>query len=943
VAFEEENEGSFGELLARYRTQSRISREKFAACLQVHRNTVIKWEQGDSLPKDRARIEEIVRCLNLRDTQRDALFKAALLPIPQITHNLPYPRNPFFSGRDQELEQLLVLLQHKQAASIGQTQSISGLGGVGKTQLAIEYAYRHQDEYQYVLWAEAENAEVLVASFTEIAHLLNLPEKDVQEQAITVQALKRWLKQHRNWLLILDNVNRPDLLSDFLPSTVGGHLLITTRHADLSTSLPSLAHSLVVDPFSDEQGALFLLHRSGLLALDATIDRVEADMQQLALSITHEMGGLPLALDQAGAYLNATKSSLAIYQQLYQQRRTQLLQERRGADADHPEPVATTWNISFRTIEQQNPAAADLLRFCASLAPDAIPEEILIKGAEKLGSRLASVVADAYLFNEAIEVLRIYSLITRDPHVQALSIHRLVQVVLRDSMSSETQQKWAECAVLALNTAFPDTDFANWSICERMLPHALICTTWLKQARKASPEAADLFHQVGGYLYQRARYEEAEPLLQLTLTIREQLLRANHPIIATSLSNLALLYSAKGKYVQAELLNQRALAIREQSLGPIHPDTALSLNNLACLYYDLEKYEKAESLWKRALEIWEQIQGLSHSDAAEVLSNLAHLYADQGEYVEAEPFARRALAIYEQVRGPEHPDTASSLNALANIYWGQRKDAEAELLVLRELEIRKQTLGLMHDKTALSLNSLAVLYTEQGKYAKAELLAQQALEIYEQVLGPTHPDTGTGLTKLAEIYLSQEKYAQAEPLYLRALSIFEQTPERIYPTTLIKSLHDLADIYRKQGKYTEAELLALRALEICEQELSQTSLQTGMILNLLAILYQEQDKYEEAEPLALRALEIYEQHVGRNHPNTAAVLNTLAKLYWRQERYSEAEPLYLRALEVNEQQMGRDHPTAHIIRKNYILLLQTLGRNEEATMLDNQENREDVS
>jgi len=163
VAFEGEDEGSFGELLARYRTQSRMSREKLAACLQVHRNTVIKWEQGDSLPKDRTRIEEIVQCLNLGDPQRDALFRAALLPVPHIIQTLPYPRNPFFIGRDQELEHLHGRLQQKQVAAVGQTQSISGLGGVGKTQLAVEYAYRYQAESQYVLWAGAENAEALMA------------------------------------------------------------------------------------------------------------------------------------------------------------------------------------------------------------------------------------------------------------------------------------------------------------------------------------------------------------------------------------------------------------------------------------------------------------------------------------------------------------------------------------------------------------------------------------------------------------------------------------------------------------------------------------------------------------------------------------------------------------------------------------------------------------
>lgn len=260
-------------------------------------------------------------------------------------------------------------------------QSISGLGGIGKTQLAVEYAYRYRAEYQYVLWAHAEGVEVLMSSFTEIAHVLDLPEKEAQEQEVAIQAVKRWLQRQHGWLLILDNA-APDLLPIFLPSTVGGHLLITTRAADLSTQIAGLTHSLVVEAFSDEQSAFFLLHRSGLLAPDVTLDQADARTYHLALEVSHELGGLPLALDQASAYLKATGSSLATFQQIYQQRRAQLLNRRRGAD--HPEPVATTWDISFRKVEEENPAAADLLRLCAFFAPEAIPEEILTKGASEI-------------------------------------------------------------------------------------------------------------------------------------------------------------------------------------------------------------------------------------------------------------------------------------------------------------------------------------------------------------------------------------------------------------------------------------------------------------------------------------------------------------------------------------------------------------------------------
>jgi nucleoside phosphorylase len=377
-----------------------------------------------------------------------------VFPLTSISSllNLPFPRNPYFTGREFELQVLHTRLTQQQSVAIGQTSAISGLGGIGKTRLAIEYAYRHHSEYQQVFWAQADSVESLVSSYSEIARLLNLPEKDSQEQDSITQAIKRWLQYQSGWLLILDNVDSPELLPAFLPPTVGGHLLITTRVADLSSHLANLAPPLSVESFTDEQGALLLLHRSGLLAIDVPFHQADGSTQMRAIAIAHELGGLPLAIDQAGAYLAATGCGLVTYQQIYRDRRSELLKERRNPD--HPEPVATTWEISFRKVEQNNPAAADLLRFCSFLAPEAIPEELITKGVSDLGPVLAAVVVDPFLFNAAIENLLAYSLIRRDPHARTLTVHRLVQAVIRDSMNIHMQQLWIERAINVISSEY---------------------------------------------------------------------------------------------------------------------------------------------------------------------------------------------------------------------------------------------------------------------------------------------------------------------------------------------------------------------------------------------------------------------------------------------------------------------------------------------------------
>ncbi|HEY0754947.1 MAG TPA: FxSxx-COOH system tetratricopeptide repeat protein [Ktedonobacteraceae bacterium] len=645
---------------------------------------------------------------------------------------IPFARNPSFSGREEQLRTLGKQLRSRQRAAIGQIQAISGLGGIGKTQLAIEYAYRHRADYTWIFWARADTIETLNGSYSEIAALLDLREKDAQKQEIVVQGVKSWLHSHADYLLILDNADDPAILPAFVPPDPAGHLLITTRAADLSGLGLGLGEPLALRLLTPQQGVELLLRRAGLLA------SASPQEQALAVQLADELGGLCLALDQAGAYLSATRTSLASYLSLYRQHHSRLLAERRNS-REHPEPVASTWDLSFQRVEQHNPAAADLLRFCAFLAPDAIPEEILTEGARHLGPLLAPVVSDPFQLNAAIASLRAYSLLDRDPHSPLLIVHRLVQIVLRESLPWETQREWMQRAVQTVAAAYPGSDFVHWLALERWLPHAQACTAWIELADLSSIDEARLLNQAGSYLYSRARYEEAEPLYRRALVIREQELGTSHSSTAQSLNNMAMIHQDQGKYDEAESLYRQALEIYERELGASHPHTAASLDNLAGLYRAQEKYGEAEPLLQRALEIREQELGASNRHTATSLNNLAMLYRAQGKYGAAEPLLKRALEIREQKLEASHPDTASSLNNLALLYQDQGKYGEAEPLYRQAVQIREQALGFHHPSTANSLNNLASLYEAQGKYGEAESLLRRALAINEQVLGRAHP------------------------------------------------------------------------------------------------------------------------------------------------------------------------------------------------------------
>lgn len=726
------------------------------------------------------------------------MFPGSLPPI----WNVPFLRNMLFTGRDDLLDRLAANLRTGQPAALSQTQAISGLGGIGKTQAAIEYAYRHRQDYQAVLWARAENREAVISAYVAIAELLDLPEKDVQEHQLVVNAVKAWMKKHTQWLLILDNADDLTIIPEFLPPTCGGHILLTTR----AQAMGRLAQRIEVATLSPEVGALFLLRRAALLTPDASLDQVGPRDREIAVYITSELDGLPLALDQAGAYIEETGCGLADYQQLYQQRRSQLLMERRGLVADHPDSVATTVSLAARKVEQTQPAAAELLRLCAFLAPDAIGEEIITQGAAHLIPLLGPTAADAFFMNQVIEVLRASSLVQRDPRNRALSIHRLVQAVVKDEMDEQTQCQWAELAVRAVDAAFPEVEVATWPRCQRLLAHAQVCAALIDQYNFSFAEARQMLYKAGYYLEIHAQYTQAEPLLRRLLEIREQVLGRLHPDTALSLDHLAWVYWRQGRFEEAERLYQQALEIREQVLEPTHPDMAQSFSVLAGVYSDQGKYEQVEQLHQRALEIREQVLGPTHPSTAVALRNLGWFYRLQGRYKEAELLFQRSLKINEQVLRPTHLNVSDDLFALGSLYNKQGEYEKAEPLLRRALEIREKMLGSTHSDIAQSLLALGWLYRNQRKYKKAEPLLHRALEICEQVLGPIHPDTAQSLFRLGSIYSDQGRYELAQPLYQRALSIFEKQLGLRHPRTLaVRS--DYASLLYTMGRDAEAAQL----------------------------------------------------------------------------------------------------------------------------------------
>jgi len=609
--------------------------------------------------------------------------------------NIPYRRNPFFTGREDLLYELHSQLTAPKAAPFPFPLALSGLGGIGKTQTAIEYAYRHRDGYRLIWWVRAGTYETLISDFTALADALNLSEKEEEDQKRVIASVKHWLTTHRDWLLILDNVDDRKVIDDFLPNSDTEHILLTTR----AQFVGGIASLLEVEKMNLEDGTSLLLRRANVIKVGFPISQVNEEERISAESVVRVMDGLPLALDQAGAYIEETGCSVSAYLDRYRHQQAALLKRRGDVSFAHPEPVATTWSLSFEQVEQTNPLAADLLRVCAFLAPDTIQEDLIIEGTPALGPLLSPLTTNLSLLDEAIGTLRRFSFLRRNREGKMLSIHRLVQIVLKESMNDDTQRQWAERVVRMVNRAFPEVEFATWSYCQQYLPHAQVCLDLMTQYDFSFEEADRLLDKAGTYLQVRAQYAEAEPFYRRALAIREQVLGPEHPSTARCLNDFARIYAAQKQYGQAESFQKRALSIREQVLGPEHPSTAQCLHNLASLYQDQGLYEQAQSFYERALNVREKALGPKHTDTAQTLNSLAALYRIQEQYEKAESFGLQALAIYEQTVGPEHPYTATNLINLALLYRVQHLYEKAEPLMKRALKIREQVLGPQHPST----------------------------------------------------------------------------------------------------------------------------------------------------------------------------------------------------------------------------------------------------
>jgi tetratricopeptide (TPR) repeat protein len=670
---------------------------------------------------------------------------------PTIT-NLP-ARNPNFTGREQLLETLHRELGAAANVAVTQARAIHGLGGVGKTELVLEFAHRYAADYEVVWWIPAELRARVVDALAALARRLDVAERAEQDEM--VDRLFDELRRRGRWLLIYDNAQEQEWLRGLVPPGGDGHVLITSR----DRTWGRVAEPLPLDVLRRAESIGLLDRRTG--------HRDEAS----AAALAELLGDLPLALEEAAAYIEATDISLPDYLELARERMVELFGLTGQTGDQHR--VATTWSVSLERVRDQAPAAEALLDLCAFLAPEDIPRDLPLDFPERLPAPLAHAARDQLAYHETVRLLGRYSLLTVSP--ATLAVHLLVQVVVRERLAPQEERRWAEAAVSLLFASFPDESWevAEWPECQRLLPHVLAATEHAERLEVASEEAGWLLDRASTYLLRRGQASQARPIAE------------------------------------------RALALTIAAVGPDDPQTGERHDALGRVLRDLDDLNGARHHLEEALRILEWSMGAEHPKVAMLRGTYAQVLRRAGNLDAARSEAEAALATLEAALGPDDPEVGGMHAEIARLLWNQRRSVEAEERWGQALLIIEGAYGRNHPDAATIRSNLSNVLQERGDLRGARRQLEMALEALDASLGPGHVDTAGVRSKLGEVLRRLRRFTRARQVLEEGLTFAEANLGPDHPVVAI--LHgNLGQVMTDQGNLAEARVELERALRVFE-------------------------------------------------------------------------------------------------------------------------------
>ncbi|KAJ4290127.1 hypothetical protein N0V88_006634 [Collariella sp. IMI 366227] len=870
---------------------------------------------------------------------------------PSPFASIPFSRDPDFVNRGEILDQI-----EQRCSEPAARVALVGLGGVGKSQLAIEFAHRIAagQPDTWVFWVHAGTQARVEEGFRTIADGVKLSGRH-QPKADILQLVYNWLSNERNgrWVMILDSADDPDVFytptssdartgrpfATYLPQSNNGSVVITTRNKDLAFRLTGRRQNMIdVGPMAQADALALLEKKLGSLPnTDVAADLVRA------------LDLVPLAISQAAAYIQARapRSSPEKYLAEFREserKRSKLLEHDAGdlrRDGGASNAIFTTWQISFDYIRSKRPSAADLLSLMSFFDRQGIPGGVVNASRITQDAMRARSLAPSHRLG-----------IRRLCHRLRRHLRRSVRyssVVEDEAGDQELTERRAAADGDTGGRGSDDVDSRFEDDIAMLRDHCLII----------ADEAGDQFEMHGLVQLSTRRWLEAfgqqETFKQQCiermaasfptgeyenwgtcrgLFAHVQVALDYQPSEDTVEKWARLLHNggwyawSQGRYVVAQEMLGKARKVCEKKLGREDMATLASISMFAMVQKDRGRWEEAEKLFVRVMETRKTKLGADHPSTLTSMANLASTYRNQGRWEEAEKLEVQVMEMSKTKLGADHPSTLTSMANLASTFWNQGRWEEAEKLEVQVMEMSKTKLGADHPDTLTSMANLASTFWNQGRWEEAEKLFVRVMEMSKTKLGADHPSTLTSMANLASTYRNQGRWEEAEKLEVQVMEMSKTKLGADHPSTLT-SMANLASTFWNQGRWEEAEKLFVQ-----QDQLGADHPSTLTSMANLASTYRNQGRWEEAEKLKVQVMEMSKTKLGADHPDTLTSMANLASTFWNQGRWEEAEKLELQVMETRKTKLGADHPSTLTSMANLASTYRNQGRWEEAEKLE---------
>jgi hypothetical protein len=800
-------------------------------------------------------------------------------------------RNVNFIGRKDLLDALHATLAKSTRISV-LPHALQGMGGIGKSQIAVEFVYRYAAEYDLVWWIPSENLSEIQASLVKLAQRLELPVEMSIDTAVPAVIDALSTDTHRRWLLVFDNADDPADVRDFWPRRGEGHIIVTSRNSQWA----EVAQTVEVDVFQRAESRELLQRRNN--------DLLDEDADRLATVL----GDLPLAIEQAAAWRAETGMAVDEYLRLFEDKRAELLESR--APADYDVAVEAAWNVSLDRLREENPGALELLEVCAFFSPEPISKD-LFSGAQSIpvSEEFEQILADPIVLARAIREINRYSLAKIDHRNNTLTLHRLVQLVLRNKLNPEQQERVRHTAHLLLANKDPRSpdNVDNWDTYAALLPHiraanARDCTDkWVRRLAINAVNYLFAFGDPAGALdmakahaiYWReklgekhidtlvvsrwwgrtlraiGRFDEGREVAERTLDFMRETLGEKHEETLLTMHGVASDLRAKGDFQRAREINERAYNTALEKFGEEDPDTLAAANNYALSLRLVGDFTAARDLDEQTWRTKQSVLGEDHRHTLLTLDNWSVDLRETGAYLRAREEQEDTVRRMRLQLGDRHPMTLSAIKNLAIAYRkaGDHANRKALNLAVEASDALTVKYGEKHPEAMSALMDLSIEHRQDGNLIEARRIGEHVKDLYEQMWGHKHPFSSAAATNLAVTLRLLGMVDQARALNEQALADMRESLGADHPFTLVCATNlasDLASLEQTDAAYALNQETLERSNRILgENHPSSLALQVNLALDLRGL-----NRNDEAATMQHRAVEALRRVLGPKHPAT---------------------------------------------------------------------------